>query len=223
MRVVPVHLDSNLQRGRFRPCVDGMLAKTFGQGGIQVSCMESHLNCSISREVGALLCRDRPREREENASSVVPDMPSGAVETQWQVPAVKAIAINVMVLHCLGPMKAPRAGVKGRVVWASRFRGPGMATKECWGAPLHQLVHNPETGDATGSCSLAGCFFFFFLNLKFVQAEVFPESESCTSQRIAVQSCRTELRNTEKHGASQKPTRSPHCKIQSIMNSEYCR
>ena len=40
-------------------------------------------------------------------------MPSGAVETQWQVPAVKAIAINVMVLHCLGPMKAPRAGVRG--------------------------------------------------------------------------------------------------------------
>ena len=33
VRVVPVHLDSNLQRGRFRPCVDGMLAKTFGQGG----------------------------------------------------------------------------------------------------------------------------------------------------------------------------------------------
>ena len=51
----------------------------------------------------------------------------------------------------------------GRVVWASRFRGPGMATKKCWGAPLHQLVHNPETGDATGSCSLAGGFFFFFL------------------------------------------------------------
>ena len=56
--------------------------------------------------------------------------------------------------------------------------------------------------------------------LKFVQAEAFPESESCTSQRIAVQACKTELRNTEKHGATQKPTRSPHCKIQSIMNSE---
>ena len=103
--------------------------------------------------------------REENTSSVVPDMPSGAVETQWQVPAVEAIARTIMVLRCLGPMKAPRAGVRGRVVWASRFRGPGMASEECWGcwgAPLHQLVHNPETGDATGSCSLAGRSFFFF-------------------------------------------------------------
>ena len=74
------------------------------------------------------------------------------------------------VLRCLGPIKAPRAGVKGRVVWASRFRGPGMATKECWGAPLHQLVQNPETGDATGSCSLAGrsyyYFFYFFFFLR---------------------------------------------------------
>ena len=50
-----------------------------------------------------------------------------------------------------------------RVVWASRFRGPGMAIRECWGAPLHQLVHNPKTGDATGSCSLAGVFSFFFV------------------------------------------------------------
>ena len=99
--------------------------------------------------------------REENTSSVVPAMPSGAVETQWQVPAVEAIAITIMELRCLGPMKAPRAGVRGRVVWASRFRGPGMAFEECWGASLHQLVHNPETGDATGSCSLAGRRFFF--------------------------------------------------------------
>ena len=67
----------------------------------------------------------------------------------------------IMVLHCLGPIKAPRAGVMGRVVGASRFRDPGMATEECWGAPLYQLVHNPETGDAAGSCSLAGSFFFF--------------------------------------------------------------
>ena len=51
-------------------------------------------------------------------------------------------------------------GRVGRVIWASRFRGPGMAIRECWGAPLHQLVHNPETGGATGSCSLAGVFFF---------------------------------------------------------------
>ena len=47
VRVVQVHLDSNLQRGRFRPCVGGLLAKAFGQVGIQASCMESHLHCSI--------------------------------------------------------------------------------------------------------------------------------------------------------------------------------
>ena len=59
--------------------------------------------------------------------------------------------------------ESPEGRGEGRVVWASRFRGPGMASEECWGASLHQLVHNPETGDATGSCSLAGrsCFFFF--------------------------------------------------------------
>ena len=32
-------------------------------------------------------------------------------------------------LDCLGPIRARRAGVMGRVVWTSRFRGPGMATK----------------------------------------------------------------------------------------------
>ena len=108
----------------------------------------------------ALLCLKRHLRREGNASVVAP-MPSGAVVTQWQVPAVEAISRAIVVLRCLGPIKAPRAGVKGRVVWASRFRGPGMATKECWGAPLHQLVHPPGTGDATGSCSLADIFFYF--------------------------------------------------------------
>ena len=77
------------------------------------------------------------------------------------MPAVEAIAITIMELRCLGPMKAPRAGMRGSVVWASRFRGPGMAFEECWGASLHQLVHNPKTGDATGLCSLAGRSFFF--------------------------------------------------------------
>ena len=38
-----------------------------------------------------------------------------------------------------------------------------MATKGCLGAPLHQLVHDLETGEATGSCSLAEGFSFFFL------------------------------------------------------------
>ena len=54
--------------------------------------------------------------------------------------------------------ESPKGRVMGRVVWASRFRGPGMAIRECWGAPLHQLVHNPETGDAT----FPGRSFFFF-------------------------------------------------------------
>ena len=30
------------------------------------------------------------------------------------------------------------------------------------GTPLHQLVHGPETGESTDSCSLAEVFFFFF-------------------------------------------------------------
>ena len=32
-----------------------------------------------------------------------------------------------------------------------------------WGHTPHQLVHGPETGEATGSCSLAEVFLFFFL------------------------------------------------------------
>ena len=108
--------------------------------------MESHLHCSIQwGRQSAALSREACGAR-ENTSSLV-SMPSGAVETQWQVPAVEAISKTIMILRCLGPMKAPRAGVRGRVVCASRFRGPGMATEECWGAPLHQLVHNPETGE----------------------------------------------------------------------------
>ena len=36
-----------------------------------------------------------------------------------------------------------------------------MATeKVLGGTPAHQLVHRPETGEATGSCSLAEVFFF---------------------------------------------------------------
>ena len=49
----------------------------------------------------------------------------------------------------------------GRVVWVSRFRGPGMAIRECWGASLQQLVHNPETG--TRPVHVPWPEFFFFL------------------------------------------------------------
>ena len=121
--------------------------------------MESQLRCRSCGAGRALFCLKRHLGREESASSVVP-LPSGAVVTQWQVPAVEAISRTIMVLRCLGPIKAP-AGMKGRVVWTSRFRGPGMATKECWGAPRNQLVHNRETGDATGSCSWPEEVFFF--------------------------------------------------------------
>ena len=132
--------------------------------GVQARCVVVPTALPRSCRVGrALLHLGRHLGWEESATSVVP-MPSGAVLTQWQVPAVEAISRTTMALCCLGPMKAPRAGVMGRVVWTSRFRGPGMATKGMLGAPLHQLVHNPETGEATGSCSLAeGFFSFFFL------------------------------------------------------------
>ena len=122
----------------------------------------------------ALLCLKRHLRREGKALVVVP-MPSGALVTQWQVPAVEAISRAIVGLRCLGPIKAPRAGIKGRVEWASRFRGPGMATEECWGAPLHQLGHHPETGDATGSCSLADKFFFFFFEVREPPATMGPD------------------------------------------------
>ena len=161
VRVVQVHIGSNCKEVCFGHTLVAYWQSILTGGGAgKVYGIPTALprSCGAGR---ALLCLKRHLGREESASSVVP-MPSGAVVTQWQVPAVEAISRTIMVLRCLGPIKAPRAGVKGRVVWASRFRGPGMATKECWGAPLHQLVHNPETGDATGSCSLAGRSFFFF-------------------------------------------------------------
>ena len=117
VRVVQVHLNSNLQRGRFRPCVGGMLARTFRGWGSRPVAWNPICTARSSRAGGALLCLERHMGQEENTSSVVPAMPSGAVETQWQVPAVEAIAITIMELRCLGPMKAPRAGVRGRVVW----------------------------------------------------------------------------------------------------------
>ena len=48
--------------------------------------------------------------------------------------------------------------------WTSRFRSPLGHKGSAWGHTLHQLIHGPETGEATGSCSLAKVFFFF-LNL----------------------------------------------------------
>ena len=146
VHVVQVHIGSNLQRGRFRPCVSGLLAK--------------HLVNPVGQS--AALSREAPGAR-ESASPVV-SMPSGAVETQWQVPAVEAISKTIMRLHCVGPMKAPRAGVRGRVVCASRFRGSGMAIEECWGAPLHQLVHNPETGERPVHIPWPEEVLFFFFS-----------------------------------------------------------
>ena len=70
-----------------------------------------------------------------------------------------AIFSPTMAILFLGPTKAPRAGVMGRVVWTSRFRGPGMVTEGMRGGNP-QLVHGPETDEATGSCSLADFYFF---------------------------------------------------------------
>ena len=145
----------------FRPCVSGLLAKHLDGRGCRQGVWNPNCAASILWSGQSAALPKRHLGREESASSVVP-VPSGAVVTQWQVPAVEAISRTIMVFTLFRAHKAPRAEVKGRVVWVSRFRGPGMAIKECWGAPLHQLVHNPETGDATGSCSLAGRSFFFF-------------------------------------------------------------
>ena len=96
-----------LQRGMFRPCVSGLLAKHLdGRGAGKVYVIPNALPCSCGAG-RALLCLGRHLGREESASSVVP-MPSGAVVTQWQVPAVEAISRTIMVLCCLGPIKAPR-------------------------------------------------------------------------------------------------------------------
>ena len=155
VHVVQVHIGSNLQRGRFRPCVSGLLAKHLAGWGSRPGAW-NHI--CIAQSSGAALSREAPGAR--GSASPVVSMPSGAVETQWQVPAVEAISKTIMRLHCLGPMKAPRAGVRGRVVCASRFRGPGMAIEECWGAPLHQLVHNPETGERPVHIPWRKKFFF---------------------------------------------------------------
>ena len=159
--------------------------KAFGRVGVQARCMESHLHCSIQwGRQSAALSREAPGAR-ENTSSVV-SMPSGAVETQWQVPAVEAISKTIMILRCLGPMKAPRAGVRGRVVCASRFRGPGMATEECWGAPLHQLVHNPETGERPVHIPWPEEFFSFFF---FFRGKVTANQEGSLPLRVPSSGC----------------------------------
>ena len=141
--------------------------KAFGRVGVQARCMESHLHCSIQwGRQSAALPRETPGARGEYLVSCV-----YAVRGSRDLVAGACCRSHLQNYHGITLFRAyesPRAGVRGRVVWASRFRGPGMATEECWGAPLHQLVHNPETGDATGSCSLAGRSFFFF----FVAREV---------------------------------------------------
>ena len=48
----------------------------------------------------------------------------------------------------------------------------------------------------------------------------FIASSQVESLRIAVQAWKTELRKTEKYSATQKPTRNPHRKPQSILNSK---
>ena len=141
----------------FRPCVSGLLAKHLDGRGCRQGVWNPNCAASIlwSRQ-SAALPKEAPGECVISCVYAVrgcSDPVAGA--------CCRSHLQNYHGIRCLGPIKAPRAGVKGRVVWASRFRGPDMATKECWGAPLHQLVHNPETGDATGSCSLAGRSFFF--------------------------------------------------------------
>ena len=59
----------------------------------------------------------------------------------------------------------------GRVVGPAGSGALAWSLKECLGAPLHQLVHGPETGEATGSCSLAEVFFFL--------------TQSCIALRVA--------------------------------------
>ena len=87
-------------------------------------------------------------------------MPSGAVVTQWQVPAVEAISRTIMVLRCLGPIKAPRAGVKGRV------DGPAGSGALAWqqrNAGGHPYVHNPRLVTRPVHVPwLEEVFFFFF-------------------------------------------------------------
>ena len=88
VRVVQVHIGSNCKEVCF--------------GHALVACWQSILTggsagkvygipTALPRYCGAgraLLCLKRHLGREESASSVVP-MPSGAVVTQWQVPAVE--------------------------------------------------------------------------------------------------------------------------------------
>ena len=56
----------------------------------------------------------------EGADRVIP-MPSIKYGLEVVLPT---LAETIMILRCLGPMKALRAGVRGRVVCASRFKGP---------------------------------------------------------------------------------------------------
>ena len=140
---------------------DRPAGKAFGRVGVQARRMESHLHCSIQwGRQSAALPKEAPGAR-ENTSSVV-SMPSGAVETQWQVPAVEAISRTIMILRCLGPMKAPRAGVRGRVVCASRFRGLVWQERSAGGHPSTSWFIIPRLVSDRFIFPGRKKFFFFF-------------------------------------------------------------
>ena len=76
VHVVQVRIGSNLQRGRFRPCVSGLLAKHLDGCGSRPGAWNPICTARSSGAGRALLCLERHLGREENTSSVVP-VPSG--------------------------------------------------------------------------------------------------------------------------------------------------
>ena len=144
----------------FRPCVSSLLAKHLdGRGCRQGVCNSDCAASLLWSGQSAALPGKAPGAGGESIVSC-----ACAVRSCSDPVAGACCRSHLKNYHGVMLFRAYEslAGVMGRVVWASRFKGPGMATEECWGAPLHQLVHNPETGDATGSCSLVGGFLFFF-------------------------------------------------------------
>ena len=77
------------------------------------------------------------------------------------MPAVEAIAKTLFRAY-----EIPEGRGEGEGGCASRFRRPGIATEECWGAPLHQLVHNPETGERPVHIPWPEEVFFFFFSAR---------------------------------------------------------
>ena len=163
VRVVQVQIGSNCKE----VCLGHALVAcwrsilTGGAGKVYVIPNALPCSCGAGR---ALLCLGRHLGREESGSSVVP-MPSGAVVTQWQVPAVEAISRTIMVLCCLGPIKAPRAGVMGRVVWASRFRGLAWQQRNAGGHPYTSWFMIPRLVTRPVHVPWPEFFFFFALQV----------------------------------------------------------